>query len=650
MINTYMIPGSHPYEKGLSDAANFSSLDEVPTGIAIFDATGQQTYVNPAFCAMVGWKPHELAAQIPPFKYWPSTEMENISAAFKKTLAGEAPAEGFELRFQRSSGELFDVNMIIRPIDRGTRLGTFWIASVTDISTQKRTERHLFMQYAVSRIISESPTVASASTNILQAICESLQFDVGALWQVDPEVGLLRCIELWHLPSVQIPEFGSATRSICFNKGTGLPGRVWESGAPFWIVDIVSDPNFPRTPFATREGIRSGFAFPVTIAGHVIGIMEFFTRVRRPEEPELLPLMANVGAQIGQFMERKNAEHALLKSEQAFRLSEARKTAILESALDCIVTMDSEGKIIDFNPAAQHTFGYSHAEAINQPLNELIIPPHLRPAHQKGLKRFLTEGTSGIIGRRIEMPAVGANGREFPVELTITVTRPEGQPPFFTGYLRDISERKQAEEKLKQQIKEKEVLMSEIHHRVKNNLQVVLSLINLQSADPAYRNLLKETKNRIRAMSLIHEKMYQSPQLSQLDLQTYFADLAKSLLTSYGAHQKGIVLSVECERIDLPMEKTVPLSLLVNEILSNSLKHAFPDDLHEPQVSIRGKAENGRIELTIADNGIGLPDSIDLNASATLGLRLISMLAEQIDATIDVERRHGTQFRIEFQA
>lgn len=309
-----------------------------------------------------------------------------------------------------------------------------------EIAERKRIEVRLAAQHAVTRALAESMTLTEATPKMIQAICETLAWELGVLWLVDKEARQLRCVEIWHLLSVSLNEFDEVCRNKTFLPGEGLPGRIWASGEPAWISDVTQDPNFPREAAAAKEGLHAVFGFPIRRGVDFLGVIEFFSREIREPDEDLLQLMANIGIQIGQFIERKQAEQARLESE-------ARKTAILESALDCIITMDERGNIVEFNPAAERTFGYRREEVIGKEMAALIIPPPLREKHRQGLRHYLAAGEGPIIGKRIEMPAMRAGGAEFPVELAVTRIPSDG-PPMFTGYLRDITKRKQAERAL----------------------------------------------------------------------------------------------------------------------------------------------------------------------------------------------------------
>ena len=275
---------------------------------------------------------------------------------------------------------------------------------------------------------------------------------------------------------------GSAGRNIDVEhwkkvawKGQGLGTSVYMSQQPLQILNVSKDPRSQKRAFFARLGIVSYLSLPLAAKGAPLGILSLFTQQEHEftrEEIAFLSAVANQAAiaiqnsllfeQVKDQSERlkralvevETAKHELeldiLKRkeiEDALRESEARKTAVLQSALDCIVTIDQSGRILDFNPAAERTFGYSSAAAIGKELAELMIPLRFRESHHRGLKRYLQTDEGRILGKRMEMTAIRADGTEFPIELSIT--RIDLERSLFTGYLRDITERKQAEESLR---------------------------------------------------------------------------------------------------------------------------------------------------------------------------------------------------------
>jgi len=299
-------------------------------------------------------------------------------------------------------------------------------------------------EHAVARVLAEACDEESAYPRLLAAIGESLGWDAGALWTAD--AGALRCAATWQEPE----PFAEISRSLVLAPGEGLPGRVWASGEPAWIVDVSADPNFPRGESAARAGLHAAFCFPIRGAAGVIAAAEFLATERREPDDGLLATMTSLGGRIGQCVERWRAEDRL-------RESEARKTAILNAAFDCIITMDAEGRVMEVNQATERTFGYAASEMVGEDLAELIIPPALREPHRRGLERYVTTGQGRMVGHPVELPAMRADGSELPVEIAITRPQLPG-PPIFTGYLRDVTERKRHEAALRALVEEQAAL------------------------------------------------------------------------------------------------------------------------------------------------------------------------------------------------
>ncbi len=219
------------------------------------------------------------------------------------------------------------------------------------------------------------------------------------------------------------------------------------------------------------------------------------------------------------------------------------------------------------------------------------------------------------------------------------------------GFISDITERKRAEEALRTSLGEKEVLLREVHHRVKNNLQVVVSLLNLQSQnvpDESVREIFKESRNRIRSMALVHERLYQSSDLSYVDFAEYLRRLTTHLFHSYGLDAGRIELEVEAGDVRLDVNTAVPLGLIINELVSNALKHAFPDG-RRGKIAIGLKPLEGkRFRLAVSDDGAGFPEGVDFRNTESLGMQIVTMLAEQLEGELALERGAGTKFVLTF--
>jgi two-component system, cell cycle sensor histidine kinase and response regulator CckA len=191
------------------------------------------------------------------------------------------------------------------------------------ILERRRLEQRLRIKDAVSRILAESPSMTDAAPKIIQVMCETGDWEVGAIWNVDRSLNELGCINFWSLPSGDVPEFEALTRKTKFLPGVGLPGRVWSSGDPAWITDVTKDNNFPRASVAAKEGLHAGIGFPIKLADEVVGVMECFSREIGEPDNDFLEMAGDIGAQLGQFMERKRAEDALRESESRLQVAMA---------------------------------------------------------------------------------------------------------------------------------------------------------------------------------------------------------------------------------------------------------------------------------------------------------------------------------------
>jgi PAS domain S-box-containing protein len=215
----------------------------------------------------------------------------------------------------------------------------------------------------------------------------------------------------------------------------------------------------------------------------------------------------------------------------------------------------------------------------------------------------------------------------------------------------DITENKKNEERITQSLKEKEVLLKEVHHRVKNNMQVISSILNLQSSyvkDAYALNLLKECQNRIKSMAFIHESLYQTKNFESVNFSEYITTLSKNLVHTYSINTKNIKLVLTLDKLFLNLDSSIPCGLIINEIISNSLKYAFPDN-RDGIIFVTLKVDNNNVRIEAGDNGVGIPQEIDIKHTETLGLQLVDTLVEQINGTLVLDRTKGTKFIIEFK-
>jgi len=317
---------------------------------------------------------------------------------------------------------------------------------------------------------------------------------------------------------------------------------------------------------------------------------------------------------------------------------------ILDLAEDAIITTDGSQRILYFNAGAERTFGYTRDEVCGQPV-EILIPAGFRHSHTQHVQDFASQSQpSRRMGDRREIFGLHKSGREFPAEASISKAETDGAV-FFMVILRDITARREAESRIQQSLREKEALLQEIHHRVKNNLQVVSSLLGLQSrqvSDEEIRRAFRESQNRVHSMALIHERLYQSKDLAEIDCQEYADQLVGHLFRSYGVSLSRVKLSTDFGGERMPMALAVPIGLILNELLSNCLKHAFPQGRDGRITVTLVRSEGGRLTLTVSDNGVGLPKNVNLWNARSLGLRLVRILSEQMGAELKMSSEQGT--------
>jgi PAS domain S-box-containing protein len=351
-------------------------------------------------------------------------------------VAGSADHSESEYRVLAADGRVTWVREMVYVARDETGVPRQLRGVLVDIGVRKRAERRLAAQFLVTQALAESNSMSEAAPRILRGICDSLAWEIGLYWTLDADAQVLRCAHTFGVRDEEA--FEEANRPLTFERGTGIPGRTWESAAPLWIADVHEEPGLPRAKLFAERKLRAAMAFPLIDATRVVGVMEFFSSEIRYPDNELLQVAHVIGSQTGQFLQRRRAELAV-------RESQLRTRAVIDSAIDAVISFDSSGRITEWNPTAVRAFGWTPAQAVGQEMCALILPPAPRDVFRAALREHLETGSDRFLGRRLELRALRADGTEFPVELTITRV-PVAGPPTFTGYWRDISDRKHAEE------------------------------------------------------------------------------------------------------------------------------------------------------------------------------------------------------------
>jgi PAS domain S-box-containing protein len=346
-------------------------------------------------------------------------------------------------------------------------------------------------------------------------------------------------------------------------------------------------------------------------------------------------------ALVRDITERRRAQEALRESEEDLQ-------AIFDSVGDGITLLDATGKVIKVNKRIIEIGGYNEDEIVGKRLAFLkMFPP-------QSLAKVLYNFTRLISGQDcppFDVEVYTKAGEKLDVELRGSPLRKAGRVVGMVGVIRDITKRKRAEEQIKASLREKEVLLKEIHHRVKNNLQAISSLLYLQSRnvkDQETFEMFQDSQNRVKSMSLVHERLYQSQDLARVDFAEYVRNLANHLFRSYGGNTNVIQLRLNVNDVFLGVDTAIPCGLIINELVSNSLKHAFPEG-RAGEIRIELRADDGQLTLMVSDNGVGFLEDLDFRDTASLGLQLVNMLVEQLEGTIELDRSGGTAFKITFR-
>jgi PAS domain S-box-containing protein len=451
--------------------------------------------------------------------------------------------------------------------------------STRDISPRKRSERRMAMVHAVTRLLAEARTLAEVSSKILQAICDYLEWEFGAFWQADDAFQTLHCVEVWHATKKDLSAFEATCREINFSRGVGLPGRVWQTCDAIWIADITKEANFPRASAAASAGLHGTFAFPITLADNLFGVMEFFSSEIRQPDKALLRTVETMGSEIGQFVERLRAEielqqknnelqatieefeviqeelkaqnEELFQTRMAVENERKRYQDLFEFAPDGYLVTDLQGTILEVNEAAAKQLHTPVMLLVGTPLLS-FVDPEWRPSIDAELIGVPAAGTI----KRWNVRLVPADSSHFDAALTVGAVRDAQQNPVALRWLiHDVTEHKRAEdalrrseERLREQSQELEqqliasgrlVSLGEITasmaHEFNNPLGIIMGFVEdilstMDPADPNYRSLKIIDEESKRCKKIISDLMeYARPRSMDLCLTDVTAVIDKTL-------------------------------------------------------------------------------------------------------------------------
>lgn len=465
---------------------------------------------------------------------------------------------------------------------------TRMVGALFDIAERKRFVKRLHIQFEITKILAEGSNLEDIAPHIVRTICDNLDYDFGALWMKEENKDELRCASSWQR-SEQTQAFNDITHNMVFEKGVGLPGRVYAKGKAAWIEDIMHDANFPRFNHAKTSGLHSAFCFPIFLRNKVIGVVEFISTDIKLFDEELLQLMNTVGLQMGLFLLRKEAENQL-------RLSESYKQAILESASDCIITIDSQGKIISCNSQTRQVFNYTNVAIKEIDINKLI--PHLSAAVALLADKELHE----LKGKR-------KNGEEFPIEATISKMENKNELRYVI-IVRDITERKKIEVM-------KNEFISVVSHELRTPLTSIRGSLVLLSGgkmghftDKAYKLLGIANKNCDRLLLLIND-ILDIEKIEAGKMQFKFRSVEINQLVNEAISNNHIY--AEKYNVSIKLNDPRPeiyvradpdrLMQVLTNLISNAVKFSNPGGVIE--LSIKSIHHDVRVE--VKDHGAGIP-------------------------------------------
>lgn len=478
------------------------------------------------------------------------------------------------------------------------------------LAERRRAEQALRTQYALASVLAEAKSLRDATPRILQAVCDSGGWKLGAIWKADAAAGLIRCMDVWHADP-QTAEFAEVTRGAALPAGVGLPGRVWASARPLWIPDVVKDAHFTRAPHAARAGLHGAFAFPMRLDGRVTGMIECFSReVRQPEEP-LLQLFDAIGNQIGQFIDRREADEA-----------RERLAAIVECSDDAIVSKTLDGVIMSWNPGAERIFGYTAAEAIGRHIT-LIIPEERHGEEADVLARL----RRGEKIDHFETERRTKDGRIVSISLTVSPIRtPDGRIVGASKVARDITIQKRAaqalaasERHLQQAVRWRDDFLSMAAHELRNPLNALqLQLVGLLRAaqeragnvpsDWVCERVGHAVDDLERLVSLVHHLLDVSRLTAgRLELEPEDVELGAIVTAAIARLQDKILdgqVRVRLEYVEGRWDR-LRLDQVVTNLVSNAIKYG-----NGKPIDVTLSADADYASVVVVDRGIGIePDA-----------------------------------------
>jgi PAS domain S-box-containing protein len=640
-------------------------IENIHDGIYILDSFGNFTFVNDVIVKRSGF-PTEWFLGRSYLDVISEKDREHVQSSFNEVMDGKTQI--YDLSYPTKSGDLLHVEVCTAPLfDDAKVIGLLGISR--DIKKRKQAEDEKQKQL-IRTIVLDNASLVLANVTLdyegaLQSIAQYLSEMIGDACTVNllTEDGQFIYTVAAHHPdpdtSAHILKIMSSSP---YGISNGLMGNVARGNKPLLITDTPQDQIRAAMkpelyPYMDRPGLYSMLMVPMHAQGKVVGTIGL-TRDNPEksytlEDQTLLQELADraaltiINARL-YFEKMKNHAHlenlmdSLRRAEENFRCS-------LEDSPLGVRIVTGDGETIYANRAILDIYGYDSFEELKTTPIEMRYTPESFAEHQiRKEKRKRGENAPS----KYEIRIIRKDGKIRHLQAFRKEILWDGERQFQVLY-NDITERKLAEEKIQSSLREKEMLLGEVHHRVKNNLQVISGLLDLQarsSGNPELSELLNESQSRIRSMAMVHEKLYGSKDFTRINLAGYVRTLSQELLQSYKINPGEIDLIFQTDGdVYVDINKAIPCGLILNELISNALRHAFPGDEPGEIKIIIGETKNKDIEIVVRDNGMGLPDDVDIHQPRTVGLYLVNGLVKnQLDGLIEGIRDGGTGFRIKF--
>jgi PAS domain S-box-containing protein len=616
-------------QKAIFNSVNFSSIAT--------DAKGVVKIFNVGAERMLGYAAVDVVNKITPADISDPQEVIARAAALSKELATPI-APGFEALVYKASRGIEDIYELTYVRKDGSRFPAVvsvtalrdadgsiigYLLIGTDNTARKRAEEALLKTGALQRAIFNSANFSSIATDANGVI---QIFNVGAErmlgYAAADVVNKITPADISD-PEEVIARAHTLSSELATSIAPGFEALVFKASRG--IEDIY------ELTYIRKDGSR----FPAIVS---------VTALRDAE-----------GTIIGYLLIGTD-NTARKRATEQFRLA-------LEAAPTGMLMTNEAGEITLVNAQIEALFGYPREELLGQPL-EMLVPERSRAHHPHNRKLFFGEPKARIMGAGRELYGLRKGGTEVPVEISLNpLQTAEGY--FVLSSIADITDRKRAQETLHalnaeleqrviartSELRERESLLQEIHHRVKNNLQVISSLINMQIRgleDESSRVALRDCQSRVVTMAQIHEMLYQSTDYARVPFAKYARDLTARVLSASGISPGTVALHFELEELSLPVEQAIPCGLILNELVANSLKHAFPNVANGTICVELRLAPDNSVLLSVSDNGIGLSPELDLENLSSLGVHLVMTLVEQLEGNLEIVRLPGSTFRITF--